>query len=106
MFADVDELVGILSAGINVVTTSEFITGHFLGEGRHRIAEACEVGGSTIFGSGINPGFIQLLAIVSAGLSERVEKKYRSLKPSTPPSTTRRQPKSPWVSDIPSISQI
>ncbi|MEB3981639.1 dihydrodipicolinate reductase [Mycobacterium sp. 663a-19] len=74
MFADVDELVRILSAGVNVVSTSEFVTGHFLGDGRERIAGACEAGGSTIFGSGINPGFIQLLAIVSAGLSERVDK--------------------------------
>ncbi|MDT5011315.1 MAG: hypothetical protein QOH57_2932 [Mycobacterium sp.] len=74
MFADVDELVRILTAGINVVTTSEFITGHFLGAGRDRIRDACELGGSTIFGSGINPGLIQLLGIVSAGLSERVDK--------------------------------
>jgi hypothetical protein len=41
MFADVDDLVRILSAGINVVTTSEFITGHPLGAGRDRIVEAC-----------------------------------------------------------------
>ncbi len=74
MFADVDELVRILGAGINVVGTAGFITGHFLGAGRERIAQACEDGGSTIFGSGINPGFIQLFAIVSAGLSDRVDK--------------------------------
>ncbi|OBB64457.1 dihydrodipicolinate reductase [Mycobacterium sp. 852014-50255_SCH5639931] len=74
MFADVDELVRILEAGINVVGTAGFVTGHFLGTGRDRIAEACRQGGSTIFGSGINPGFIQLFAIVSAGLSDRVDK--------------------------------
>ena len=74
MFADVDELVRILEAGINVVGTAGFVTGHFLGTGRDRIAEACKHGGSTIFGSGINPGFIQLFAIVSAGLSDRVDK--------------------------------
>ncbi|MGV0849019.1 NAD(P)H-dependent amine dehydrogenase family protein [Mycolicibacterium phlei] len=74
MFADVDEMVRILRAGINIVSTSEFITGHFLGDGRDRVLEACREGGSTIFGSGINPGFIQLFAIVSAGLSERVDK--------------------------------
>ncbi len=74
MFADVDEMVRILSAGVNIVSTSEFITGHFLGDGRDRIVDACAQGGSTIFGSGINPGFIQLFAIVSAGLSERIEK--------------------------------
>lgn len=74
MFADVDELVRILGAGINVVGTAGFITGHYLGAGRERIERACAKGGSTIFGSGINPGFIQLFAIVSAGLSDRVDK--------------------------------
>jgi 2,4-diaminopentanoate dehydrogenase len=74
MFANVDELVRILGAGINVVTTSEFITGHRLGVGRDRVAEACELGGSTIFGSGLNPGFIQLFAIVTAGISDRVDR--------------------------------
>ncbi|OBB71880.1 dihydrodipicolinate reductase [Mycobacterium sp. 852014-52144_SCH5372336] len=74
MFADVDEMVRILRAGVNIVSTSEFITGHFFGDDRDRIVEACRDGGSTIFGSGINPGFIQLFAVVSAGLSERVDK--------------------------------
>jgi hypothetical protein len=41
MFADADVLVRILEAGINVVTTSEFITGHRLGDGRDRILKAC-----------------------------------------------------------------
>lgn len=74
MFADVDHLERILAAGINVVTTSEFITGHRLGAGRDRIAAACEAGRSSIFGSGLNPGFIELFAIVSAGLSDRVDR--------------------------------
>ncbi|MGW5387121.1 NAD(P)H-dependent amine dehydrogenase family protein [Nocardia sp. NPDC003963] len=74
MWIDVDELVRILSAGIDVVTTASFITGHRQGPGRDRIAEACRRGGSTIFGSGISPGFIDLLAIVSAGICDRVDK--------------------------------
>lgn len=74
MFADVDDLAAILGAGINVVTTSEFITGHRLGTGRDRVLEACERGGSTIFGSGLNPGFIQLFAIVAAGISDQVKR--------------------------------
>ncbi|MCT7657513.1 NAD(P)H-dependent amine dehydrogenase family protein [Mycobacterium deserti] len=73
-FADVEDLVRILSAGINVVTTSEFITGHRLGTGRDRVAAACERGGSTIFGSGLNPGFIELFAIVTAGISDQVKR--------------------------------
>lgn len=74
MFADVDALVRILGAGINVVTTSEFINGRNLGGDRDRIVEACERGNATIFGSGINPGFIQLFALVTAGISDRVDR--------------------------------
>ena len=66
MWIDVDELVRILSAGVNVVATASFITGHNQGEGRDKIAEACQRGGSTMFGSGISPGFAELLAIVAA----------------------------------------
>lgn len=74
MFADVDVLVRILGAGVNVVTTSEFINGRSLGDGRDRVIDACRRGGSTIFGSGINPGFIQLFAVVTAGISDRVDR--------------------------------
>ncbi|BBZ50588.1 dihydrodipicolinate reductase [Mycobacterium heidelbergense] len=74
MWIDVDELVRILSAGVNVVTTASFITGHNLGDGRDRIAEACRKGGSTIFGSGVSPGFAELLAIVSAMVCNRIDK--------------------------------
>jgi 2,4-diaminopentanoate dehydrogenase len=74
MWFDVDELVRILSAGVNVVTTASFINGHNLGDGRDRILEACEKGGSTIFGSGVSPGFAELLAIVSAMVCNRIDK--------------------------------
>ncbi|MBV9516061.1 MAG: dihydrodipicolinate reductase, partial [Mycobacteriaceae bacterium] len=66
MWIDVDELVRILSSGANVVSTASFITGHNQGAGRDRIAEACRQGGSTMFGSGISPGYINLLAILAA----------------------------------------
>lgn len=74
MWIDVDELVRILSTGVNVVTTASFITGRNLGEGRDRILAACEKGGSTIFGSGVSPGFAELLAIVSAMVCNRIDK--------------------------------
>ena len=74
MWSDVDELVRILSAGVNVVSTAAFITGHNLGADRDRIVEACQKGGSTILGSGISPGFIELLAIVSSTICDRVDK--------------------------------
>jgi hypothetical protein len=70
---DVDELVRILESGANVVATAGFITGHALGEGRQRIIDACMRGASSIFGSGMNPGFANLLGLVSAGICDRVE---------------------------------
>ncbi|MUL67989.1 dihydrodipicolinate reductase [Mycobacterium sp. CBMA 234] len=74
MWIDVDEVVRILEAGVNVVATASFITGHNLGRDRDRIVEACGVGGSTMFGSGVSPGFAELLAIVGAMACDRVDK--------------------------------
>src|ERR1700756_1656837 len=74
MWIDVDELVRILSAGVNVVSTAAFITGHSQGAGRDRITDACRDGGSTMFGSGISPGYINLLAILAASICDRVDK--------------------------------
>jgi hypothetical protein len=74
MWFDIDEVIRILESGANIVTTASFITGHSLGEGRQRIIDACERGGSSIFGSGINPGFAHLIAIAAAGASDRVDK--------------------------------
>ncbi len=70
---DISELVRILEAGVNVVATAAFITGHWLGEGRQRLIEACERGGSSLFGSGMNPGLANLLGIVVAGICVRVD---------------------------------
>jgi hypothetical protein len=74
MWLDVGELERILSAGVNVVATAAFITGHNLGDERARITEACRLGDSTMFGTGISPGFAELLAIVAAGVCDRVDK--------------------------------
>ena len=74
MWPDTDELVRILSAGANVVSTTAFINGRGLGVGRDRIAEACAAGGSTMFGTGISPGFIDLLGIATASICDRIDK--------------------------------
>jgi hypothetical protein len=73
-FPRVDELVRILEAGVNVVATAGFITGHCFGEAeRQRIEDACRRGASSIFGSGANPGFLNLMGLVSAVLCDRVD---------------------------------
>ena len=74
MWPDVDEVARILSAGVDIVSTAGFITGHALGAGRDRLQAACEAGGSTLFGSGMNPGFANLIALVSTGICDRVER--------------------------------
>lgn len=74
IWADTDDFCRILEHGINIVTTSAFITGHALGEeNRIRIEQACKKGNSSIFGSGIHPGFSTLISLVAAGLSDRIE---------------------------------
>ena len=74
MWPSTDELVRILGAGVNVVTTAAFINGRRLGPERQRLVEACERGRASLFGTGINPGFIELLCIVVAGISDRIDK--------------------------------
>jgi len=74
MWPSTDELVRILEAGVDVVTTAAFINGRRLGPDRKRLVDACERGGSSILGTGVNPGFADLLAIVVAGISSRIDK--------------------------------
>jgi hypothetical protein len=74
MWQDVDELVRILEAGVNVVSTAAFINGRGLGHDRARLVDACERGRSSMFGTGVSPGFVELVAIVSAGICDRIDK--------------------------------
>ena len=74
MWPDVDELVRILEAGVNVVSTAAFINGKRLGADGDRIADACQRGGSTMFGTGISPGFVDLIAIATASICDRIDK--------------------------------
>jgi hypothetical protein len=74
MWQDVDEVVHILEGGVNVVSTAAFINGRGLGDDRDRILKACERGGASMFGTGISPGFVDLIAIATAGICDRVDK--------------------------------
>jgi hypothetical protein len=74
MWPDVDELVRILEAGVDVVSTAAFINGRRLGADRDRLTDACERGGSTMFGTGISPGFVELIGIATAGICDRIDK--------------------------------
>ena len=74
MWRGVEEMIRILESGINIVSSAAFITGESLGPDRERIADACKRGGSTMFGSGISPGFVELVAIIAAGACSRIDK--------------------------------
>lgn len=71
---DTNEVVRILESGVDVVSTAAFINGQRLGPDHDRIAAACEAGGSTIFGTGISPGWIEQLALAAAGICDRIDK--------------------------------
>ncbi len=106
MWIDVDELVRILSAGVNVVTSASFITGHNLGKGRDRIEEACQQGEFDDVRLRRQPGLRR-----PAGhrrrerLRPRRQGHRRRVRP-TPRSTTHRTPSGPRASGCPSTTRI
>jgi 4-hydroxy-tetrahydrodipicolinate reductase len=73
VFPDLDLYERVLEAGINVVTTADWVTGHHR-DANHRhpsglkesqvLEAACRRGGSTFYGTGMNPGLAQILTIV------------------------------------------
>lgn len=83
VWPDVDLYEQVLEAGIDIVTTADFITGHHR-DGNHPrrdgrtesevIAAACERGGSTFYGTGMNPGLAQILTIVHSTDVADIEK--------------------------------
>ncbi len=79
LWPDVAEFEKILGAGINIVTTSMFLTGWSLStkqpdgvpDAIARIEAAARKGNATIFGSGMNPGFASYLACILTGICNR-----------------------------------
>lgn len=80
VFPDEDLYVRVLEAGINIVTTADWITGwhrdtnHPHPSGRpvsEVLAAAAAKGGATFYGTGMNPGLNQILGVVcSADVAE------------------------------------
>jgi len=74
-FPDVEVMSRILEAGINIVSTSYFITGRSFGEGAAaRLDASAQRGGASLYGSGVNPGFANVFALVSSGICQRVDR--------------------------------
>jgi len=74
MWHDTDEVVRILEAGVNVASTAAFVNGRGRGAELTRIEDACRAGSSSMFGTGISPGFVELIGIATAGICDRVDK--------------------------------
>lgn len=74
LWPSVDELVALLSNGVNVCTSAAWITGGKQSPAdRERILIACEAGKSTIFGAGAHPGMTNMVGMVLSGSCERVD---------------------------------
>jgi 2,4-diaminopentanoate dehydrogenase len=74
LWPNIDELVALLAAGVNVCTSAAWITGgKQTPEDRERILTACETGKSTIFGNGAHPGMTNMVGMVLSGSCERVD---------------------------------
>jgi len=75
---DLDDVLALLEAGTNVVTTCGelFAGGHGLGDAeRARVVEACARGSASIYATGSSPGFItDALPFALLSLQRRVEK--------------------------------
>jgi hypothetical protein len=71
----VDDMVRLLEAGVNVVSTANFITGKSYGEAEmRRLEAAARRGGASLYGTGINPGLANVLGLVSTAVCRRVDR--------------------------------
>ncbi len=72
---DVDVMVRLLEAGINVISTANFITGASYGrDAEARLDAAARRGGASLYGSGVNPGFANALGLMATAVCRRVER--------------------------------
>jgi 4-hydroxy-tetrahydrodipicolinate reductase len=74
VWPDVDVFCTLLERGVNVVTTSDWITGHHRDRNHPHpsgklptelVDEACRRGGASFYGTGMNPGLAQILSVVA-----------------------------------------
>jgi hypothetical protein len=74
--ADLDEVCAILASGKNVATTAFLFHPRRLpARERDRLLAACEQGGASVHGSGLNPGNLSgVLPLALSGMSRRIDK--------------------------------
>ncbi|AEV76710.1 hypothetical protein MycrhN_6252 [Mycolicibacterium rhodesiae NBB3] len=74
-FTDLDDVCALLASGKNVATPSFLFHPRRIPEAdRRRLQEACEQGGATIHGSGLNPGNLSgVLPLALSGMSRTID---------------------------------
>lgn len=75
---DAETICALLASGKNVVTTTGFVYPQAYGPGLvDRLEDACARGGTSVHGTGVNPGFMSdLLPLALTGLSDRLDHIY------------------------------
>lgn len=72
---NVDDMARLLSAGINVISTANFITGRSFGaEAVKKLDNAAHEGGASLYGTGINPGQANIVALAVSAACARVRR--------------------------------
>lgn len=72
---DVDAMVRVLESGVNLISTANFITGASYGrKDEARLDAAARRGGATLYGTGINPGHANALALAATAVCKRVDR--------------------------------
>jgi hypothetical protein len=72
---NVDEMARLLEAGINVISTANFITGRSFGDNAvAKLDAAAKRGGVSLYGTGINPGLLNIVALATTAACAKVRK--------------------------------
>ena len=70
---DVDAMVQLLEAGINVISTTAFLTGYAYGPAdQRRLQEAALRGGASLYGAGMYPGIVNAVALLATQACRQV----------------------------------
>ena len=71
----VDHMARLLEAGINVISTANFITGRsYGGEAMRRLEASAQTGGVSLFGTGFNPGLANVIGLAASACSAGIER--------------------------------